>query len=315
MADFDLKDLGKPFRPDQLEWRIQRKSRDRNNPWAMVLVYVTARDVFDRLDEVVGPENWRNTEPIPVYGTLTLYKGKIYNHKTGQEDIGFSHKSSDLSVLENAFDTQENCLLGFNLGIQIKINGEWVSRYDGADTTAVEPYKGGISSAWKRAGVPWGIGRYLYGVDSNFAEMKDARCQYSKKVEYIAGNKVKWLPPLLPPEMLPEGYEGDQWYHLMDDKYPLKASSEVMPAQKLSEPEKISAPQSNELMKKLVGKVTDLRNKASLAQSEEDRMEIVNRLGMAKEYIGQKFADGSIDKNEMDQLTMLLKSVEDSLNE
>lgn len=48
--------------------------------------------------------------------------------------------------------------------LSIKIGDEWVSKADAADNTDFEPVKGGMSSAFKRAGVKWGIGRYLYGL-------------------------------------------------------------------------------------------------------------------------------------------------------
>lgn len=46
--------------------------------------------------------------------------------------------------------------------IEINIGGTWISKSDGAGDTAVEGDKGGISDAFKRAAVKWGIGRYLY---------------------------------------------------------------------------------------------------------------------------------------------------------
>ena len=49
--------------------------------------------------------------------------------------------------------------------ISIRINNEWVTKWDGAQETAVEPIKGGFSDAMKRAAVQWGIGRYLYYLD------------------------------------------------------------------------------------------------------------------------------------------------------
>lgn len=48
----------------------------------------------------------------------------------------------------------------------IKIGDEWVYKSDGAGDTAVEGDKGGISDAFKRAAVHWGIGRYLYRLDA-----------------------------------------------------------------------------------------------------------------------------------------------------
>lgn len=46
--------------------------------------------------------------------------------------------------------------------IGVKVGDEWVWKADGAGDTAVEGEKGGISDAFKRAAVPWGVGRYLY---------------------------------------------------------------------------------------------------------------------------------------------------------
>lgn len=40
--------------------------------------------------------------------------------------------------------------------------GEWIEKQDGAGATDMEPFKGGISGALKRAAVAWGIGRELY---------------------------------------------------------------------------------------------------------------------------------------------------------
>ena len=46
--------------------------------------------------------------------------------------------------------------------IGIRVTDDWVWKSDGAGDTAVEGEKGGISDAFKRAAVHWGIGRYLY---------------------------------------------------------------------------------------------------------------------------------------------------------
>src|SRR5690606_17516766 len=41
----------------------------------------------------------------------------------------------------------------------------------GAGNTDVEADKGGISDAFKRAAVKWGVGRYLYGVESPWVKI------------------------------------------------------------------------------------------------------------------------------------------------
>lgn len=53
--------------------------------------------------------------------------------------------------------------------LSILSDGVWISKSDGAGDTAVEGEKGGISDAFKRAAVKWGIGRYLYDLGNVWA--------------------------------------------------------------------------------------------------------------------------------------------------
>ncbi|MCM1497243.1 MAG: Rad52/Rad22 family DNA repair protein [Clostridium sp.] len=46
--------------------------------------------------------------------------------------------------------------------IAIHVEDGWTSKSDGAGDTDIEGEKGGLSDAFKRAAVKWGIGRYLY---------------------------------------------------------------------------------------------------------------------------------------------------------
>lgn len=55
----NLAGLKAPFQPGDLDWRIQSSGVKNNKPWAIVLCYVDARAVQNRLDEVCGPENWK----------------------------------------------------------------------------------------------------------------------------------------------------------------------------------------------------------------------------------------------------------------
>lgn len=50
--------------------------------------------------------------------------------------------------------------------IGVRIDGEWLWRANGAGDTQVEAEKGKCSDAFKRAAVLWGVGRYLYGLES-----------------------------------------------------------------------------------------------------------------------------------------------------
>jgi hypothetical protein len=50
--------------------------------------------------------------------------------------------------------------------IGIKIGDEWVWKANGAGDSDIEAEKGALSDAFKRAAVLWGIGRYLYSIES-----------------------------------------------------------------------------------------------------------------------------------------------------
>ena len=58
--------------------------------------------------------------------------------------------------------------------LSIKIGDEWITKSDGAGATATEGEKGAISDAFKRAAVKWGIGRYLYGMESPWVQIVPA---------------------------------------------------------------------------------------------------------------------------------------------
>jgi hypothetical protein len=139
-----LTKLAAPFAPDQVEWRVGSTNKrkweqaGRQGPKrGLPLCYHDARMVMERLDEVV-PGCWQ-VEPLPMHnGTFA-------------------------------------CRIG------IKIDGEWLWRGDGAGPTGdvSDPekremaQKGGYSDAFKRAGVMWGIGRYLYSIKADWIVLDD----------------------------------------------------------------------------------------------------------------------------------------------
>ena len=47
-----------PFAPEDLEWRLQTTLEDKMR--GLAVPYVTNRAIQNRLDEVVGPDNWYN---------------------------------------------------------------------------------------------------------------------------------------------------------------------------------------------------------------------------------------------------------------
>jgi len=81
---------------------------------------------------------------------------------------------------------------GFLCGLSVIIDGRTITRWDGAECTHIEPLKGGLSDAMKRAGVQFGIGRYLYQMDSFFADCKIFSSRYEARED---GFKYQWMKP------------------------------------------------------------------------------------------------------------------------
>lgn len=153
-------ELKEKFPEADIEWRIQQSGVANGKPYGIVLAYLNARAVMDRLDEAVGPGNWWDE----------------------YEFIG---------------DTGVLCRLTISTGDRC------ITKQDGAEMTKVEAFKGGLSSALKRAAVKFGIGRYLYDLPTTFAEFvpKSTRGAYRCRIE---GTTYYWVPPRLPKEFLPK---------------------------------------------------------------------------------------------------------------
>lgn len=159
----DLKKLKDVFPEDDIEWRIGRCGVTNGKVWATCLAYISARAVQDRLDEVCGAENWR-----VVYAA-------------------FEGKDLKSGVIAEIF---------------VNRCGVWIGKQDGADQTDTEPFKGGISGAFKRAACAWGVGRYLYSLEEGFAQVVDKGngARYAKTKE---GQAFYWIPPKLPEWAVP----------------------------------------------------------------------------------------------------------------
>jgi hypothetical protein len=59
-ADSILAALSEPFPEDRIEWRIGRSWNKEGKIGATCLAYIDSRAGYDRLDEVVGCENWKD---------------------------------------------------------------------------------------------------------------------------------------------------------------------------------------------------------------------------------------------------------------
>lgn len=102
--------------------------------------------------------------------------------------------------------------------IGIKVDGEWVWKANGAGDTDIEAEKGAISDAFKRAAVLWGIGRYLYDLDSPWVEVnafKQIEAHEHKRLERIlAGARIEMPEEAAAPVFntaAPAGVNPDLW--------------------------------------------------------------------------------------------------------
>lgn len=88
--------------------------------------------------------------------------------------------------------------------LSIKCGSEWVSKQDGAEQTDIESFKGGLSSALKRAGSVWGIGRYLYDLEAGFAQTSEGNAPGMRFAKTKDNQVFYWAPPKLPAWALPK---------------------------------------------------------------------------------------------------------------
>lgn len=81
--------------------------------------------------------------------------------------------------------------------IGLKLDGEWIWRSDGAGDTDYEATKGGLSDAFKRAAVRWGVGRYLYHLDAPWVPISSRGRSYviDEDAAGSALNMPKWAIP------------------------------------------------------------------------------------------------------------------------
>lgn len=132
-------ELAKPFSPEAIRWRVGSTTKDKKK--GMALAYIDARDVMNRLDQVVGPGNWQD------------------DFSQGPHGIVFCR----LSVLIRGPVSDAGEKL---------VEDRWIAKMDGAGQTDIESDKGAVSGALKRAAVKFGIGRYLYDIASPWVEIE-----------------------------------------------------------------------------------------------------------------------------------------------
>lgn len=134
-----IRELGRPFPPEALHWKVQ--AHRPNQEMALVVVYVSARAVIERLNESVGL-GW-STRFGPEVLTLPYFDLK---ERQSKEERGIA------------------CALHIYDAV----------RMDVGTPSSTEPLKGMFSDALKRAAVQYGLGAYLYRFPRVRARMNGA---------------------------------------------------------------------------------------------------------------------------------------------
>ena len=148
-----------PFAVDEIEWRVLHTTKDKTK--GQVAAYVDSRAIQDRLDAVLGRENWQNH--------FRTVQGK-----------------------DNASTTQV-C----ELSVYYPDRNEWITKSNGAGNTDIEPVKGGLSNAFKRAASMWGIGRYLYDLKNIWIPLKDGKYIPDEQLSVLANQYNRFVKQLL----------------------------------------------------------------------------------------------------------------------
>lgn len=196
---------------------------------------------------------------------------------------------------------------GYMCGISIKIDGEWVTRWDGSSITGttIDPVKSTISAAMKRTGVQWGIGRYLYQFDAVWADCKPC----SSRREQIDGynfqkNKnnqggFQWKPKPLPKWALPVTQQDIQsYYNAMTS-----SSNEQELKVAFSAAYKLSVAEGDKELEKKFIAAKDNHKQVLFELAEEEKDERLNRLT----YV---FGNASQVVNSMSNEASLLSQVD-----
>jgi hypothetical protein len=126
--------LSAPFAAHEVKWKVQAVKGNR----AMIVPYVDARVVAERLDEVFGVGGWEEeTMPLPDGSAHCKLSVWIDSRKVCRSDVGSPSEQPD----------------------------------------AGDRLKASFSDALKRAAVKFGVGRYLYTLPKQWVEYSPERRQ------------------------------------------------------------------------------------------------------------------------------------------
>jgi hypothetical protein len=155
--------LAEPFDPSEVKWKPGVVSGNR----ALALAYVDARAIQDRLDEVLGGENWQDDyEALSDGSVICRLRLKLGSEWITKTDVGGPSEQPD-----------------------------------GGDRI-----KAAFSDALKRAAVKFGIGRYLYRIPNQWVNWDPHRRQFlqtPRLPSFAIPARLHKLPPKTAVHTLP----------------------------------------------------------------------------------------------------------------
>ena len=153
--------LSEPFSADEVHWRAGGGNT--------ILAYIDARQVIERLNYVVGAENWSDYyDPIVFENTdvrettdFEALKEKYVKQGVNLTDV-FWMRNGVINNVKNKADatfSYNNVKYG---GVRCTLNVLGSIHQDVGTVSMADQFKGAHSDALKRAAVKFGIGMYLY---------------------------------------------------------------------------------------------------------------------------------------------------------
>lgn len=145
--------LQRPFSIKLLKFKPQATSKDKQS--AMLVTFIDARDVAQRLDEVLGIDNWQ-FDLVPIA------------------------------------DTKNPCVVGT---LKLRFKDEWIAKSDiGTGTQGTEDnlFKAAASDALKRCAVQFGVFRYAY--DMKFPWSKNIAPEGKREQYQLPTIQYSFLP-------------------------------------------------------------------------------------------------------------------------
>ena len=173
-----LEQLQRPVPERKIRWRVghtnwkkikgAKSARDATQ--GLALPYIDARDVINRLNDVVGADNWQCRYPMAA-GSLLICEIGIRINDVYDADTG------------------------------IHSGGEWIWKANGAGDTQVEAEKGKCSDSFKRAAICWGIGQYLWYLPNAWVQIDNGKILIPPPVPVLAATPpwISTLPAFPPP--------------------------------------------------------------------------------------------------------------------